>query len=130
MRVDVHAHICEPVTIVHRAEGPEDSWTATTYPECMWYAPKSTTVDAQGLASGTDSVRVQVPQDQGVPEVAFGDYVVRGKFEAEGVTRAELVKALPASARTVRAIRDLTSGGISATGEIARWATVTYLEAS
>lgn len=129
MRVDVHAHICEPVTIVHRAEGPEDSWTAATYAECMWYSPRSGTVDAQGLASGTDSVRVQIPQDQGIPEVALGDYVVRGEFEAEGLTRADLLKALPGTARTVRAVRDLTSRSIRGSG-LARWATVTYLEAS
>lgn len=130
MYADLHAALCEPVTVVHRTEGAEDRWDATTYPECMWHSPRSATTDAQGVTQLADAVRVQVPQDQGPVAVAVGDYVVRGELAAEGLTRSELLAVLPDSARTVRLVRDLTSRGIYATGDPGRYATVTYLEAS
>lgn len=130
MYADLHAALCEPVTVVHRTEGAEDRWGATTYPECTWRSPRSATVDAQGNVLASDAVRVQIPRDQGPVTASVGDYVVRGAFAAEGLTRSQLLAVLPDSARTVRAIRDLTSAGIRATGDPGRFATVTYLEAS
>lgn len=130
MYADLHAALCEPVTVVHRTEGAEDRWYATTYPECMWRSLRSATVDALGGVLAPDAVRVQIPRDQGPVTASVGDYVVRGAFAADGMTRSQLVAALPDSARTVRAIRDLAPSGVVATGDPGRFATATYLEAS
>ena len=73
MYADLHAALCEPVTVVHRTEGAEDRWYATTYPECMWRSLRSATVDAQGGVLAPDAVRVQIPRDQGPVTASVGD---------------------------------------------------------
>lgn len=126
MRVNVEARMAEPVTVVHRESQDEDLWTSTTYPRCFWRTVTERAVAADGTVAVTDELEVQVPEDQGLGDVAAGDWLVRGEFLYEGGT-AGLREGLPHGSRRVRSI-DRRTGGLSGlSGPVARWASVTIL---
>lgn len=136
MRVDVAARITEPVTVVHRmgADGRKvDAWRATTYPACDWQDVPTRVSSSDGSVGDVPSILVQIPEDQGTPEVALGDWVVRGEFAPTSAgdhpTTAELLEQVPEAAGRVSRIRDLTGGITGAVGPIARYASVWVLEA-
>ena len=126
MRVDVEARMAEPVTVVHRESQDEDLWTSTIYPRCFWRTVTARSVASDGTVAVADELEVQVPEDQGLGDVAEGDWLVRGALLYEGGT-AGLREALPPESRRVRSI-DRRTGGLSGiSGPVARWASVTIL---
>lgn len=132
MFVDVAARVTEPVTFVRRL-GRTDAWESQTYPMCDWQEVGSRTLSSDGSSGDLPSIVVQVPEDQGDPQAALGDWVVRGTFvptfEGDALTTSELLSQLPASSGRVMRARDLTGGLGGLTGPMLRYASVRVYEA-
>lgn len=136
MRVDVAARITEPVTFVRRMTvggKRADAWECQTYPMCDWQEADARTLSSDGSAGDLPSVVVQVPEDQGDPHAALGDWVVRGTFvptfAGAALTTSELLSQLPAASGRIMRQRDLTGGLSGLQGPIMRYASVRVYEA-
>lgn len=133
MRVDVAARITEPVTFVRRPDRGADAWECQTYPMCDWQEADARTLSSDGSSGDLPSVVVQVPEDQGDPHAALGDWVVRGTFvptfAGAVLTTSELLSQLPAASGRIMRQRDLTGGLSGLQGPIMRYASVRVYEA-
>lgn len=126
MRYGVAARMEEPVTIAHLSGGV---WSTATYARCAWQVVPERNVDAAGMVTRDDVLRVQIPEDVGPVEVALGDYLIRGGLSYSG-DLAGLREVLPEGSRRVSSIRDLRGGLSGVSGALTRWASVLVLEAA
>lgn len=111
VRVDVGRRTMRRVTVWHRPDQDEDEWCARSYDATWQNVARGHGVSNDGHETASDSVVVQIPEDQHA-RVRKGDWVSPGELDEDRWhgTEDQMREAMPDGALRVYSVSDRTGG--------------------